>query len=60
MLRLVYSARYRLRNRALIGIRLDAESKLYHYSHETVKAAQLALYLCTSGTTQYLFRINHK
>lgn len=31
------------RDKALIGIRLDAESKLYHYSPETVKAAQLVL-----------------
>lgn len=31
------------RDKALIGIRLDAESKMYHYNPETVSAAQLVL-----------------
>jgi hypothetical protein len=58
MLTLVYPAHYR--NKVLIGIQLDTDSKLYQCSPETAKATQLAWYLCISGPTQYLFNINHK
>jgi hypothetical protein len=46
------------RDRALIGIRLDAEGKLYHYNPETVKAAQLVL-AAYDKYGKNLYRLNY-